>query len=40
MKNTDRIYNGLVRLPLYPGLKQAEVARIIKEVKKFNLFKN
>jgi dTDP-4-amino-4,6-dideoxygalactose transaminase len=40
MKNTDKIYNGLVRLPLYPGLKQAEVARIIKEVKKFNLFKN
>ena len=39
MKNTDRIYSGLVRLPLYPGLKQAEVARIIQEVKKFNLIK-
>ena len=39
MKNTDRIYNGLVRLPLYPGLKKTEVARIIKEVKKFNLIK-
>ena len=40
MKNTDKIYNGLVRLPLYPGLKKTEVSRIIKEVKKFNLIKN
>ena len=39
MKNTDKIYNGLVRLPLYPGLKKTEVTRIIKEVKKFNLIK-
>ena len=39
MKNTDKIYSGLVRLPLYPGLKQFEVIRIIKEIKKFNLIK-
>jgi len=40
MKNTNKIYDGLVRLPLYPGLKKAEVLRIIKEVKNFNLIKN
>lgn len=39
MNNTNKIYNGLVRLPLYPGLKKSEVMRIIREVKKFNLIK-
>ena len=40
MKNTNKINNGLVRLPLYPGLKKEEILRIIKEVKNFNLIKN
>ena len=40
MKNTNKINNGLVRLPLYPGLKKKEILRIIKEVKNFNLIKN
>ena len=39
MKNTNKIYNGLVRLPLYPGLKRSEIIRVIKEVKNFNLIK-
>ena len=40
MENTNKINNGLVRLPLYPGLKKEEILRIIKEVKNFNLIKN
>ena len=40
MKNTNKINNGLVRLPLYPSLKKKEILRIIKEVKNFNLIKN
>jgi len=40
MENTNKINNGLVRLPLYPGLKKKEILRIISEVKKFNLIKN
>ena len=40
MKNTDKIYNGLVRLPLYPGLKKSEVKKITQEVRKFCLLKN
>ena len=40
MENTNKINNGLVRLPLYPGLKKKEILRIIKEVKNFNLIKN
>ena len=39
MKNTNRIYNGLVRLPIYPGLKKTEIIRVIKEVERFNLMK-
>ena len=39
MKNTNKIYNGLVRLPLYPSLKRSEIIRVIKEVKNFNLIK-
>ena len=39
MKNTNRIYNGLVRLPIYPSLKKAEIIRVIKEVERFNLMK-
>ncbi len=40
MENTNKINNGLVRLPLYPGLKKKEILRIINEVKNFNLIKN
>lgn len=40
MENTNKINNGLVRLPLYPGLKKKEISRIINEVKNFNLIKN
>ena len=35
MTNTEKIYNGLVRLPLYPGLKINEQSRVIIEAKKF-----
>ena len=35
MTNTEKIYNGLVRLPLYPGLKINEQRRVIIEAKKF-----
>jgi dTDP-4-amino-4,6-dideoxygalactose transaminase len=40
MKNTNKINNGLVRLPLYPGLKRKEISRIVNEVKNFNLIKD
>ena len=40
MENTDKIYNGLVRLPLYPSLKKSEVKKITQEVRKFCLLKN
>ena len=40
MENTNKINNGLVRLPLYPGLKKREISRIINEIKNFNLIKN
>ena len=40
MENTNKINNGLVRLPLYPGLKKKEIFRIINEVKNFNLIKD
>ena len=32
---TEKIYNGLVRLPLYPSLKKSEIKRIVFEVNKF-----
>ena len=35
MTNTEKIYNGLVRLPLYPGLKISEQRKVIIESKKF-----
>ncbi len=35
LSNTEKIYSGLVRLPLYPGLKNLEVKRIVSEVHKF-----
>ena len=35
MTNTEKIYNGLVRLPLYPGLKISEQKKVIIEAKKF-----
>ena len=35
MTNTEKIYNGLVRLPLYPGLKISEQKKVIVEAKKF-----
>ena len=36
LKNTEKIYKGLVRLPLYPGLKREELNHIIKLIIKFN----
>ena len=39
MTNTEKIYNGLVRLPLYPGLKINDQKRVIIEAKKFLKFK-
>jgi dTDP-4-amino-4,6-dideoxygalactose transaminase len=35
LPNTEKIYNGLVRLPLYPGLKNVEISRIVFEINKF-----
>ncbi len=35
LKNTERIYDGLVRLPLYPSLNKNEIKRVISEVNKF-----
>ena len=35
LKNTERIYDGLVRLPLYPSLKKNEIKRVISEINKF-----
>ena len=32
---TEKIYNGLVRLPLYPSLKVGEIKKIIKISEKF-----
>tara|TARA_B110000902_G_C13743565_1_gene373912 strand:- start:333 stop:488 length:156 start_codon:yes stop_codon:yes gene_type:complete len=32
---SEKIYNGLVRLPLYPSLTNREVSRIIIITKKF-----
>ena len=32
---SEKIYNGLVRLPLYPSLSEREVNRIILTSKKF-----
>ena len=31
LKNTEKIYNGLVRLPIYPSLNQLQVKTIIKK---------
>jgi len=36
LKNTEKIYNGLVRLPLYPGLKKEELIYIIKQIIRFD----
>jgi dTDP-4-amino-4,6-dideoxygalactose transaminase len=36
LKNTEKIYNGLVRLPLYPGLKKEELSYIIKLIISFD----
>ena len=33
--NTEKVYNGLVRLPLYPSLKKKELKKIIKETSNF-----
>lgn len=35
LKNTERVYDGLVRLPLYPLLKTYQIRKIIKEVINF-----
>ena len=32
---TEKIYNGLVRLPLYPNLTNKEVDKIISTAKKY-----
>ena len=33
--NTEKVYNGLVRLPLYPSLKKKELKKIMKETSNF-----
>jgi len=36
LKNTEKVYNGLVRLPIYPSLKKEELSYIIKLIVKFD----
>ena len=36
LKNTEKVYNGLVRLPIYPSLKKEELSYIIKQIVKFD----
>jgi dTDP-4-amino-4,6-dideoxygalactose transaminase len=36
LNNTEQVYNGLVRLPLYPGLKKEELSYIIKQIIRFD----
>ena len=36
MVNTEKIYNGLVRLPFYPTIKISDIKKIIDLVIKFN----
>ena len=35
LKNTELIYNGLTRLPIYPNLSIAQVKKIISKIFKF-----
>ncbi len=35
LPNTEKIYNGLVRLPLYPSLQKFEINNISKSVESF-----
>lgn len=35
LKNTEKVYHGLVRLPLYPLLKISQIRKIINEIKNF-----
>ena len=39
MLNTERIYNGLVRLPFYPTIKNAEIKKVVNQVLKFDRIK-
>ena len=32
MINTEKLYNGLVRLPIYPSIKYSEIKSIVKQV--------
>ena len=36
MVNTEKIYNGLVRLPFYPTMKGSDIKKIISKVVEFN----
>ncbi len=36
MLNTEKIYNGLVRLPFYPTMKGSDIKRVISKVVEFN----
>ena len=35
LKNTEKVYNGLVRLPIYPSLSQLQVMSIIQKFQSF-----
>ena len=39
MVNTEKIYNGLVRLPFYPTMKGLDIKRVISKVVEFNNIK-
>ena len=36
MVNTDKIYNGLVRLPFYPTIRDSDIKKIISKIVEFN----
>ena len=36
MINTDKVYNGLVRLPFYPTMKGSDIKKVIGKVVEFN----
>ena len=36
--NTEKVYNGLIRLPLYPDLKIKSLKKILKEISIFVRF--
>jgi len=36
MVNTEKVYNGLVRLPFYPTMKGSDIKKVISKVVEFD----